>query len=257
MNLIKSPFDEVTLLITHYNRSRSLERLLQSFSDYGTRFYDIIVSDDGSKSEHISYITELKKRFDFQLLLAEKNRGLGNNINKGQEAVKSEFTLYVQEDFVPLPGFEKPLADGLSILKDDPSADTVRFYSYLDYPQKKYYRDGFSEMIFDPFSLNLHKFPLYSDHPHLRRSNFLKKFGKYNENKHSDKTEFEMMLSFIRNKGKGYLYNDYKSVFDQVNDSFEPSTVHRVSWRASNNLLIKWIRYIYRQISYNYSLYIK
>ena len=250
-------FEQVTLLITHYNRSKSLERLLESFDSFECSFGEILVSDDGSKTEHISYIENLQEKFDFKLLKAVKNSGLGNNINKGQDAVTKPYTLYVQEDFVPLPGFQKVLRDGLEILLDNSDADYVRFYSYFAHPKVKYYKNGFSEMIFDPWSTDTNKFHLYSDHPHLRRSSFLNKFGRYNETKHSDKIEFDMMISFLRNKGKGYLYNDFKSVFDQVNSSTEPSTVKRDFWRNSNSLLIKIMRYFYRQYIFNYSYFLK
>jgi len=253
----KQHFDSVTLLITHYNRSKSLERLLASFAGYNCSFFEILVSDDGSKPEQIAYLKSLQDRFDFRLLTAAKNSGLGNNINKGQDAVKSEYTLYIQEDFVPLPGFEKHLLDGLNILVENKDADYVRFYSYIDYPNLKLYKDGFSEMVFNPWSPDTNKFHLYSDHPHLRRSTFLKKFGRYDETKHSDKTEFDMMISFLRHKGKGYLFHDYKSVFDQVNSSAEPSTVKRDFWRSSGNPLIKTARFFYRQFIFNYSYFLK
>ena len=42
-------FKDVTLLVTHYNRSRSLEHLLESFLNINCLFEDIVVSDDGSK----------------------------------------------------------------------------------------------------------------------------------------------------------------------------------------------------------------
>lgn len=253
----KRGFEQVTLLVTHYNRSKSLERLLASFASYNFTFGEILISDDGSKQEHINYIEELQNKFEFKLLKAVKNSGLGNNINKGQDAVTKPYTLYVQEDFVPLPGFQKVLEDGLGILLDNPKADYVRFYSYFAHPKVKYYRDGFSEMIFDPWSADTNKFHLYSDHPHIRRSTFLDKFGRYNETKHSDKIEFDMMISFLRNKGKGYLYNDYKSVFDQVNSSAEPSTVKRDFWRNSNNPVVSLMRYLYRQYIFNYSYFLK
>lgn len=257
MNQVETNFNNITLLVTHYNRSKSLERLLKAFRDYNCSFYEIIVSDDGSKDEHISYLENLNKEFDFKLLKAARNSGLGNNINKGQDVVTSKYTLYVQEDFIPLNGFEKPIKDALNILEEDSNTDTVRFYSYLDYPKTIPFKNGFSEMIFDPWSTNLHKFPMYSDHPHLRRSDFLKKFGRYNENKHSDKIEFDMMISYLRKKGKGYIYDNYKSVFDQANSSDEPSSVQRVSWRNSDNFFIGIVRFIYRQFVYNYTLYLK
>jgi glycosyltransferase involved in cell wall biosynthesis len=49
-------FKDVTLLVTHYNRSQSLEQLLNSFVQLDCRFEDIVVSDDGSRPEHIDYL---------------------------------------------------------------------------------------------------------------------------------------------------------------------------------------------------------
>src|SRR5690554_1095320 len=92
-------FEDVTLLITHYNRSRSLERLLRAFQDLGFQFGGIVVSDDGSRPEHLERLHLLKEAFNFNLVTTPKNRGLGNNINKGQDAVTTPYTLYVQEDF--------------------------------------------------------------------------------------------------------------------------------------------------------------
>ncbi len=49
-------FSGVTLLVTHYNRSSSLEHLLRSFQSPGCVFEDIVVSDDGSKPDHQEYL---------------------------------------------------------------------------------------------------------------------------------------------------------------------------------------------------------
>ncbi len=94
-------YKDVTLLITHYNRSSSLERLFRSFRDMGVWFEDVVVSDDKSREEHLERIRALQKEFDFRLITTPENRGLGHNINKGQDAVKTPYTLYIQEDFVP------------------------------------------------------------------------------------------------------------------------------------------------------------
>ena len=102
-------FNKITLLVTHYNRSQSLERLLQSFADQQIVFGDIVVSDDGSKPEHLERLKLDEKKFGFRLITAAKNAGLGNNINKGQDAVKTPYTLYVQEDFDPFPGYKERL----------------------------------------------------------------------------------------------------------------------------------------------------
>jgi glycosyltransferase involved in cell wall biosynthesis len=121
-------FKKVTLLITHYNRSKSLENLLDSFAHLGVSFGEIIIADDASKQEHLSYIESLRSKYDFTLTSPSKNGGLGSNINRGQDAVKSEYTLYVQEDFRLLDGGPVHLQNGLNIMEEDQKIDSVRFY---------------------------------------------------------------------------------------------------------------------------------
>ena len=87
MEIVAQEFNNVSLLITHYNRSRSLERLLKTFSNQHIHFGEIIVSDDGSKQEHLDLIHYLQQQYHFRLVTTPVNKGLGNNINKGQDAV--------------------------------------------------------------------------------------------------------------------------------------------------------------------------
>jgi glycosyltransferase involved in cell wall biosynthesis len=242
-------FTSVTLLITHYNRSRSLERLLKSFTDQQFIFGGIVVSDDGSKEEHLDYIKSLQTQHNFNLVTTPENKGLGNNINKGQDAVTTPYTLYVQEDFEPIPGFEIHFKDALNILEEREDFDIARFYAYFHYPYTKPFGKGFSEMIFrsQPWFSNHLKFHFYSDHPHLRRSNFFNKFGRYIEGAKGDLTEYTMSLSFICNKAKGIFYDDYTGLFYQKNSSDEPSTMNRSDWRQSKNPFILFMRFIYLQ----------
>lgn len=251
MDVNEYTFKEVTLLITHYNRSKSLARLLKSFKDQKMTFADIIVSDDCSKPEHIDYIKTLHSEFDFKLLSPPKNGGLGNNINKGQDAVKTPYTLYVQEDFDPKPGFVEHLQDALGFMDEDKTLDLVRFYAYFKYPYLKPYGKGFSEMIFhlNPLYYNHIKFYVYSDHPHLNRSNMFEKFGRYPEGINVDVTEYRMAVSFIVNKGRGLFYDKFTELFDQKNSSDEPSTaVHRPNWRARQNPFILALRAVYVKV---------
>ena len=238
-------FTGVTLLITHYNRSTSLARLLKVFMELGCSFDDIVVSDDGSKPEHIQAIQELQNHFAFRLITTPQNKGLGNNINKGQDAVTTPYTLYVQEDFVPKPAFTDIFNEALAIMKKDPEWDLIRFYAYFPYPFLKAYNKRFSEMIYRSWTPDHLKFYFYSDHPHLRRSNFLQKFGRYPEGIKSDKTEFQMCLSVIKRKGKGLFLTNFNSMFDQVNSSDEPSTIGRANWRESRNPLFLTMRWFY------------
>ncbi len=250
-------FKGVTLLITHYNRSSSLERLLAAFNKLQCTFEDIVVSDDGSKPEHLESIRSLQSSYSFRLITSPHNKGLGNNINKGQDAVKTPYTLYIQEDFVPLKTFPSKLQDALQFMNEQEDLDMVRFYAYFKYPYLKPVKNGFSEMRFKIWYPGYKKFYMYSDHPHLRRSNFLQKFGRYKEGVSPDKAEYGMMMSFLKHKGKFLFYDDHKGLLDQVNTRTEPSTVKRKFWSESDNKFITIIRHVYRGVKFNYHYFIK
>jgi glycosyltransferase involved in cell wall biosynthesis len=247
-------FSSITLLITHYNRSQSLERLLRTFASAQIVFGDIVVSDDGSKPEHIDFLRKIQNEFHFKLISAPKNSGLGNNINKGQDAVETPYTLYIQEDFNPIPGYKLHLKDALDIMDERADIDLVRFYAYFKYPYLKPFRRGFSEMKFKLWYPGYRKFHCYSDHPHLRRSTFMEKFGRYREGIKGDRTEFLMAISFLKNKGKGMFYEDYKGLFDQLNSEDEPSTMKRSDMRQSPFPLISLLRTIYRNVKHTTDL---
>ncbi len=249
-------FKDVTLLVTHYNRSRSLQHLLQSFRIAGCAFEDIVVSDDGSSAEHLDFITALQQQHAFRLITSPVNKGLGNNINKGQDAVRTAYTLYVQEDFEPAMHFGQHFTNALSIMHEKPETDIMRMYAYFKYPYLAPYKHGFSHMRFAWWLPGYKKFYSYSDHPHLRRTNFLEKFGRYAEGVKGDVTEYRMMMSFLKNGGKAMFYEDYTSLFYQKNSAAEPSTMRRNYWRESNHFPVHIAREVYRHIRFNYDLLI-
>jgi len=244
-------FPGVALLVTHYNRSKSLERLLTTFAAQGCVFDEIVVSDDGSKPEHQEYLKQLQPKLGFKLITTPVNRGLGNNINKGQDAVTAPYTLYVQEDFEPATDFAQHFTDAMAILNERPEFDMARFYAYFKYPYLKPICNGFSEMVFKLWYPGYKKFYYYSDHPHVRRSNFLQKFGRYPEGLKGDVTEYTMMMNFLKKKGKGIYYEDYQGLFFQKNSSDEPSTMKRETWRTTSNPFISFARHIYRHLKFN------
>ncbi len=246
-------YNEVALMVTHYNRSQSLERLLKSFEDLDMLFGEVVVSDDGSQPEHISYMRELQKTYSFNLVTTPKNKGLGNNLNKGQNAVTKPLTLYVQEDFVPQPIFKEKFEFSLKKMEQQPSLDLVRYYSYFKYPYLEPVGKGFSKMDFGFWKKGYKKFYLYSDHPHLRRSTFFNRFGEYPEGIIGDKTEYQMMMSLLVNKAEALYFDEHKSLFHQVNSEDEPSTMDRSSVRFSKNLGITLVRHLYRHIRFNYN----
>ncbi len=248
-------FVDVTLLVTHYNRSASLEQLLTTFKRRKCTFAEIVVSDDGSKQNHLNHLRHLQQEHGFKLIEAEVNKGLGNNLNKGQDAVNTDFTLYVQEDFIPTEAFASNFQNALAILKAREELDIIRFYAYVKYPYLKPYKNGFSEMLIQPWFTDYMKIYFYSDHPHLRRRNFIEKFGRYAEGVKGDRMEYRMCVSFIQNKGKGLFFDDFKSLFIQENSEAEPSTMVRTNWTHTKNPVISLLRYLYRQLKYNYDIW--
>ncbi len=251
-------YENVSLLITHYKRSQSLEHLLTTFENLDCKFGEIVVSDDGSPPEHLDYIHNvLAKRFSFKLITTPVNRGLGNNINKGQDAVSKPYTLYVQEDFEPQEEFTFALQQSLQYMEKDNSLDIVRYYAYFPYPYLKSLEsdDLFSTMYIPTFGFKYTKIYFYSDHPHLRRSDFFTKFGRYREGIKGDRTEYHMCISFIQHKGKGIFCKKYNSLFLQKNSITEPSTMKRSDLKMSTNAFISVIRNLYRQVRYNYDIH--
>lgn len=246
-------FKDVTLLITHYNRCKSLERLLKAFKDLNCSFDDIVVSDDASGEEHLTYIKSLHGTYNFRLITTPVNGGLGNNINKGQDAVETPYTLYIQEDFIPKKDFPLHFIDAFNIMEENEKWDLISLYAYSPYPYMIPYKLGFSEKIFKGglrYMQNL-KFFLYSDHPHLRRSTFLQKFGRYAEGVNVDVAEMDMSLSFIKNKGKSLFYNDHYSLLTQDNPEDEPSTAtFRKSLKNDGTLPIIVAKWVYSKIKF-------
>lgn len=240
-------FPGVTLLVTHFNRSGSLERLLSTFRELNCHFDDIVVSDDSSRPEHQEKLAALQSIYKFRLIPGKPTHGFAVNINKGQDAVTTPYTLYVQEDFVPLKGCAEHLSDGLQIMKEHADIDYVRFWSFYRYPCLKPFGKGFSETVYNPWNLSHLKFFMYSDNPHFRRSNFLQKFGRYQEDIDGNISEYRMSISFMQKKGKGLFYNDYEALFEHRNSPDEPSSFARASWRQSQAPVFRFLRWIYQR----------
>lgn len=256
MNPVDYHFEAVTLLITHYNRSQSLERLLAAFATLRCSFGAIIVSDDCSKPEHQRVLLHLRDQYDFSMITTPQNRGLGNNINKGQDAVKTPYTLYIQEDFVPKPAFIQRFRQALTFMHEDEALDLVRFWTFLPYPYVKPYKEGFSEIVISRWALNYKKVFAYTDQPHLRRSSFSARFGRYAENINSDKMEYRMCISFFQKKGRAVFFNDFYGLLSHENNELEPSTATAIRfwWQQKDQSIIAAVRYVYRQVKYNYDI---
>lgn len=251
-------FIDIGLLITHYNRSRSLENLLETFSRLGFTFEEIVVSDDGSERYHLDHLKFLQTVYSFKLVTVDQNQGLGHNINKGQEQVTAKYTLYVQEDFVPTEHLADNLSRALLRMENTNKIDLIRFWSYFRYPYLgPEDTDGFAEMIPNLYGFKYNKMYCYSDTPHLRRTSFFEKFGRYEEDVSGDETEYRMCLNFIRNKGNALFFVNSTKLFKHHNTQGEPSTMDRPIWMKNRAFLYRLVLAIYKQFRFNYDLHFR
>ena len=247
-------YKDVTLLITHYNRTVSLERLLRSFQKLEISFAATVVADDGSNASQLQQLTALQQKYGFQLVTAEKNSGLAANINRGQKAAATRYILYVQEDFEANALFKKTLPEAMMAMERDKGLDLVRFFAHFRYPYLIPYTDEFEEVAIPSFATDYNKIYAYSDTPHLKRASFTDRFGLYREDLAADRMEYRMCVSFIVNKGRCLLSTDYAKLFTHTNISGEPSTTRRPPRQTSKALHIRIARFCYRQLRYNLDL---
>ena len=245
-------FENTTLLITHYNRSASLIKLIKALSDHQLSFQEIIVSDDCSQPEHQEAIKSLQSTHPFTFITSETNGGLGHNFNKGVDAVKTDYLLYIQEDFYPTDLFADRLKEAHDILHEDEEIDLIRFFSYFKMPYQSAYSEHFSKLDFHFFAPNNKQFHIYSDHPHLRRRRFKEKFGIYPTGQRPDKTEYWMIMKFLQRKGRALIIKDHQSLL-QLNNDEEGSTYSTNFWRESNLFFVRWLRNVYRFMKYRYN----
>lgn len=135
------------------------------------------------------------------------------------------------ELFLPTDVFPAGLRAALEIMESRRDVDMVRLFAAVKYPHLKPYKLGFSEMIFRLASPGSGKFFYYSDCPHLRRSNFFKKFGRYAEGVKQVKGEKYMAMAFLQARGLAFQ-PDENNLFVHENTEDEPSTQDYSAFRA-------------------------
>jgi GT2 family glycosyltransferase len=133
----------VSIVIPNYNGKHLLEKYLPSVfiaAENANIEFEIIVIDDGSKDDSISFIRENYK--NIKLLINDKNRGFSFTCNNGIRAAKYELILLLNSDVKLTPDyfkhqwkyFDKPDTFGVMarIMSFDESRieDAARFLYY-------------------------------------------------------------------------------------------------------------------------------
>ena len=197
----------LSILITHYNRPKSLKECLQAIQALKLEYpHEIVVSDDCSAFENIELI---KKIEGVRLILSDSNRGLAANLNHGIKACKGDYILYCQEDFLLKKTILDVLPECFKSL-DSGQVDMVRFRA--NYKFNKLIK--ISEHINKIPKFSLHNFHIntfrYSDHPFITSPDFYKRFGYYLENSSGPYGETEFAIRILKLKATiGITTRDY------------------------------------------------
>ena len=184
---------DVSVLFITYNRSDLLEIALRSIRermDFGNFRVEFIVSDDASDPAHLSRVRSLP--FDKHVLSA-KNRGLGNNCNKGIANCSGEYILQIQDDF-EFVGARTLLFTALKIMQIDRDVGIIQLLNETPgLPHEvRSLEDGTQYMVFENDGIaklwDTGARP-YSDRPHLKRRQFCNDVGPYREGMRLDVME--------------------------------------------------------------------
>ncbi len=105
----KSKF--ISIIIPTYNRPQQLATCLESLTslDYPRDSFEVIVVDDGSKTELEPVVTPFSSKLDISLL-RQTNNGAASARNTGAKQAKGAFLAFTDDDCMPAADWLKSLA---------------------------------------------------------------------------------------------------------------------------------------------------
>lgn len=97
---------QLTLVVTTYNRSGFLQRLLQDLESQTDPAFQVVVAIDGSTDDTVAMLNRLKPRYDLKWIDTRCSAyGLAIARNRGILAADGEAVVILDDDSVPCPGF--------------------------------------------------------------------------------------------------------------------------------------------------------
>lgn len=103
---------DISVIIPNYNGGELLKKNLQKVFDViaaSKKDYEIIITDDASSDDSISFLKRFKKNTSFPLVILEspfsKNSGFSANVNRGVRSAKGEIVILLNTDVIPHYGF--------------------------------------------------------------------------------------------------------------------------------------------------------
>lgn len=112
---LKKPLFDVSFIIVNWNGKKNLETCLREVFKIKTKYtYEIVIVDNGSIDDSVSYLKNLvKSRNNIQLVLNKKNLGYAGGNNTGIIVTRGKILLLLNNDTYVEKNFLDPLVDFL------------------------------------------------------------------------------------------------------------------------------------------------
>jgi len=224
----------LSIIVVSYNRYSHLKRTVETLRDCCTYpNTELILTDDGSRSSQRRLMEKLP--FD-RFLFAEKNQGMGANVNKGLGAAQGKYILQLQDDWV-CTRRSNFAQEAVEALEQFPKIGLLRLTAIEN---DKIFRE--QELLYTDSGLGVRISVLgkpnsydgiyvYSDNPHIKRESFHAKLGNYIEGSPVGKTEDEFCRRFLqRNIYSVAQVEGHQGQFVHIGDDF---SYRRDRWRQN------------------------
>lgn len=208
---------EITILICTFERQKELAATVDALRDriyYPPDQLRWLICDDSSPSK---YAERLSKRpgyrdLHIEVVSTDKQSGWGRNVNNGNAHVQTEFTFFIEDDYVLIQPLD--LRVGVAAMLEMPYVGMMRYRGtagdhvilhQMNVNISKWipdYQDGtglagnLTYCLLDCGSPTLY---IYSHGAHLKRRNFHQFYGAYPEGLKLGQTE-EAMAHQVKNK---------------------------------------------------------
>ena len=95
---------KATLIISFFNNLKALKLILSALNQQSVSNFEVIIADDGSKSEVVNEIQKLKTNYNYPIKHKwHEDKGFRKNriLNKAILASESKYLIFIDGDCIP------------------------------------------------------------------------------------------------------------------------------------------------------------
>lgn len=100
---------KISVIVTNWNGRKLLQKNLADIIDASPQASEIILADDASTDDSLSYVSELQKTYSkLRLISHSQNVGFGQNTNHAVNLSSGDYVALLNSDINPQPGYLSP-----------------------------------------------------------------------------------------------------------------------------------------------------